>query len=75
MVRYVVNRHSSAGHDTGSRTTIHRADCTSAVRYGAGPQWVGPFGTYVEAQAAAGTTGYPVTSCGRCRPWLRRSGE
>ncbi len=71
MVRYVVNRHSSAGHDTGSGTTVHRADCTSAVRYGAGPEWIWPF----EAQAAVGTTGYPVTSCGHRRPWLRRSGE
>ena len=75
MTRYVVNRYSSDGHGTESRTTIHRTDCTWAVRYGHGPKWLGPFNTYLEAQAAAGTTGYPANSCGLCRPWLRRSGE
>ena len=74
-VRYMVNRHSSDGHGTESRTTLHRADCTWAVRYGDSPKWLGPFHTYVEAATAAGTTGYPVSSCGQCRPWLRRRGD
>ena len=59
MTRYVINRHSSDGHGTQSRTTIHRADCVWALRYGAGPKWLGPFATYVEARAAAGTDRLP----------------
>lgn len=67
-MNFYVNPHSADGHGTSSRTTIHRAGCASAERYGQTPKWRGPFETFEEAHACAQTTGYPVNCCRKCNP-------
>ena len=64
---FCVNRHSSDGHGTDSRTTIHRATCSSARKFVHGPKWRW-FETWEEAHAYAQTTGHPVNCCGHCTP-------
>lgn len=57
----------SADRRTEPRTTIHRATCKSAEKFGHGPKWRW-FKTWEEAHAYAQTTGHPVNCCGWCRP-------
>ena len=40
-MNFYVNPHSADGHGTSSRTTIHRAGCVWAERYGQTPKWRG----------------------------------
>ena len=64
---FYVNRHSSDGHGTPSRTTVHRADCVWARRYGGGEKWQ-CFQTLERAIAYAKETPYPLNFCGVCDP-------
>ena len=66
-MNFYVNPHSADRHTPG-RTTVHRAGCASAERYGQTPKWRGPFETFEEAHACAQTTGYPVNCCRKCNP-------
>ena len=64
---FCVNGHSSDGHGTLSRTTVHRADCVWAQRYGDGVKWR-CFEILEQAITWARTTDYPLNFCGVCDP-------
>lgn len=55
----------SADRRTEPRTTIHRATCKSAEKFG--QEWP-QFETYEEAEAWARTTPYDVNRCKQCNP-------
>ena len=59
---YSVNWHSSDGHGTESRTTIHVSDCVWPQRYGDGPKWR-HFETLERAVKWAETSPYPLNYC------------
>lgn len=71
---FYVNGHSSDGHGTSSRTTVHRAECLWALRYGDSPKWRA-FETIEEAVAWGERTPFPLNFCGQCLPSRRREGE
>ena len=63
---FSVNWHSSDGHGTTSRTTIHRADCIYAQNRH-GPKWQ-HFEALEDAEAYAATSPYRRNYCGHCDP-------
>ena len=63
---YSVNRHSSDGHGTPSRTTIHR-DCAQAEKHRHSPKWE-HFQTLKEAIGWGDrSTPYRLNFCGNCK--------
>ena len=62
VMMYSVNWHSSDGHGTESRTTVHLAACHWSQRYGDRPNWR-HFETLEAAVAWAQTSPYPLNYC------------